>query len=146
MKTSGKKSEVLFAIQNKKELNALYRLIHDYLVSLGPVQALPHKTQVSFGGKNFKTNFAFVWLPHSLNKKFPENALMLTIDLPRHVTSPKIHDVVHLRSVRWAHHILLEKKEDVDGEVKKLLKESFAFGKIGLRAVTLTQKEPVSRD
>lgn len=120
-------------LEENPAMRALYEAVFEYLKSLGPVEALPHKTQISFGGKDFKTNFAFVWAPEMINNRFPENSIMLTIDLPRHETSPLVHESVDLRPGRWAHHILLEKADDLDDEVKGWLRESFEFGRIGLR-------------
>lgn len=103
----------------------IYDEVENYLKSLGPVESMPHKTQVSFGGKGFATNFAFIWL----NGK----TLTLTFDLPRHVTDAPVDRTMFLRKDRWVHHIELKNKSDFSIAVKKLLKESFEFGKIGLK-------------
>lgn len=111
----------------------LFASIHTYLKSLGPVEAIPYKTQISFGGKAFATNFAFVWLPQMLGQKMPENSLMLTFDLPRQAQSPRIRQSVKLRPDRWVHHVLIAKRGEIDGDVKSWLRESFELGKLGLR-------------
>lgn len=105
----------------------IYKDIYAYLKTLGDVDAMPHKTQISFGGggSGFKTNFAFVWL----NGK----TLTLTFDLTRHVVEPPVIRSMFVRKNRWVHHVELKSKADFTPKVKELLKESFEFGKLGLR-------------
>ena len=137
MATKNNAKNISEMIKKNPAIQTLYNTVKKYLESLGPIVAIPHKTQISFGGANFKTNFAFIWLPQTLNKKLPQDCIMLTIDLPRHQLHRKIHDTVHLRSIRWAHHILLTHVKDFDSDVKTWLRESFEFGKVGLRTKTL---------
>ena len=115
-------------------MRALYQDVFAYLQTLGPVTATWHKTQVSFGGEDVKTYFSFVWLPQLIKVKFPPDAIMLTIDLPRHLSAhPRIQSSVKLREGRWTHHLPITKKADITADVKSWLRESYEFGKIGLR-------------
>jgi hypothetical protein len=133
MKTNNENRDISTVLEENPRMRSLYEAVFSYLKSLGPVEAVPHKTQISFGGKGFKTNFAFVWAPGVVNRSVPKGSIMLTIDLPREETSPRIHESVNLRPGRWAHHVLIAKDQDFDDDVKGWLRESFAFGKVGLR-------------
>jgi hypothetical protein len=133
MATSQKKPTIAEEMRANPPIETLFEAIHTYLQSLGPVEAFPHKTQISFGGKAFATNFAFVWLPQMLGQKVPQNSLTLTFDLPRQEKSRRIRQSAKLRKDRWVHHVVIAKKSDLDRDIKAWLRESFEFGKLGLR-------------
>lgn len=128
------KATITDVMDENPKIRALFEAVRSYVETLGPVETIPHKTQYSFGGKEFATNFAFVWLPQMIQRNFPENALVLTFDLPREVKHPRIREATKLRPDRWVHHVVITKKADLDKDVKAWLRESCAFGKIGLRA------------
>jgi hypothetical protein len=104
------KPEIAAVMRDKPAIRSLFDSIHTYLESLGPVEAIYHKTQISFGGKSYKTNFAFIWLPQMLGQRVPENSLILTFDLPRHETDHRIRESSKLREGRWVHHMIIGKK------------------------------------
>jgi hypothetical protein len=109
----------------------LYHVVEAYLQSLGPVRIDVTKTQVSFRA-NFM--FAAVWLPQKLSPIRSQNGIGLSFSLTHPVSHPRIVQAVEVRPRRWTHHVLLEQAEDLDEDIRALLRESFAFGSLDRRA------------
>ncbi len=118
----------LFA--GRPESLKLYRVVNAAIKFIGPIRRKVTKTQVSFGTS---TNFAYVWLPQMWVKKRPETSVTLAFDLGKRVRDRRIAEAALARPGRWVHHVVIEKPSDVDGKVKKWLREAYEFGKINRR-------------
>jgi len=103
----------------------LFQTVRRYIESLGPVRIEAAKTQVSFGSK---TKFAWVWLPQIWTKKRPETSITLTFDVGREIKHDRIAAAVEVRPGRWTHHVVIETDSNLDGHVRKWLKEAYARG------------------
>jgi len=109
----------------------LYRVVEAYLQSLGPVRIDVARTQVSFRA-NFM--FAAVWLPQKSSPIRAKQGIGLSFSLTHPVSHPRIAPAVEVRPRRWTHHVLLEKAEDLDDDIKAWLRESYAFGSLDRQA------------
>jgi hypothetical protein len=121
MKVPGKwEIEDLF-IKRPKSLE-LFHHVRAYIESLGAIKIEAMKTQISFGTKR---KFAWVWLPQMWTKTRAENSITLTFDLPKKIVDQKI--AVKTRPGHYTHHVIIQKKSDLDSSVKKWLRESHIF-------------------
>ena len=105
---------------------ALFHAVRLYIESLGPVRMEAMKSQISFGTR---TKFAWVWLPPPWAKNRPENSIILTFGLRRHVEHERIMQAVEPRPGRWTHHVILEKQADLDEDVRAWLREAYDLSK-----------------
>jgi hypothetical protein len=99
----------------------LYRAIADLATSLGPVDVRVTKSQIAL---RRRTGFAYVWRPDRyLRTTVPA---VLSLALPREVTSARWKEVAHPSSRVWMHHLELRDVADVDQEVAAWLHEAYA--------------------
>jgi hypothetical protein len=115
---------------------ALFDAVRAYIESLGPVDVVVTKTQVSFGNR---IRFAWVWLPQMWMAKRPEESITLAFGLDRQVADPRIEQAVEPRPGRWTHHVVIETIRDFDPQVKSWLREAYA-----LAAIERRRKRPTS--
>jgi hypothetical protein len=101
---------------------ALFHIVRLYIESLGPVRMEAMKSQISFGTR---TKFAWVWLPPPWAKNRPENSIVLTFGLRRHVEHKRIVQAVEPRPGRWTHHVIIDKEADLDEDVRAWLREAY---------------------
>jgi hypothetical protein len=104
----------------------LFRIVRQYIESIGPVEINVTKTQVSFG---VNTKFAWVWMPQVWIKKRPEKSITLTFDLPEQEKDSRIEQAVEPRAGRWTHHVIIQKESDLDSKVKHWLRKAYNSGK-----------------
>jgi hypothetical protein len=100
----------------------LFVHVRSYIESLGDIKVEAAKTQVSFGAKR---KFAWVWLPQMWIKKAPPDSIVLSFDLPRKVEDPRIKQSVEPYPGRWTHHVVIERPEQLDTQVKAWLTEAY---------------------
>ena len=112
------------------EAEALFEHVREYIESLGELDVVHHKTQVTFRAT---TGFAYVWRPQTWKIKRPEPSIILSFDLDHRVEDTKITEAALARPGRWVHHVLIEKTSDLDTSVKAWLREAYAFGQIDRR-------------
>jgi hypothetical protein len=99
----------------------LYQAAAEVIEGFGDVEQRATKSQVAFRARR---GFAFVWRPGQyVHSDVPA---VLTIALPRQVTSPRIKEVVHVSDRVWMHHLELATVDDIDDEVIAWLTEAFA--------------------
>jgi predicted GIY-YIG superfamily endonuclease len=108
----------------------LFQMVRDFIESLGPVTVTPTKTQVSFG---VRRQFAWVWLPQMWISKQPENSIVLSFSLDRHVTDRRIKRTIEPYPGRWMHHVVIERPEELDEKLKDWLREAYASAAAGRR-------------
>ena len=118
--------DVLLFFAGKPEALAIYAALLELLEPLGEFTVKAHKTQLSL--KNRRV-FACVSFLRPLRKaRMPERFLTLTLGLPCPPGSPRAAASVEVRPGRWTHHIVLAGPEELDGELRSLLREAWDFG------------------
>lgn len=105
----------------------LYEKVRDHLLTLDGVTVEATKTQIAFRARR---RFAFLWIPAIALRRGPPD-LYLTFDLPRALTSPRIKEIVELPRRRFTHHMLLQRKRDLDAEAKGWLREAYEAAREG---------------
>lgn len=103
----------------------LFGLIHQYLHSLGNIEVKVTKSQIAFSNKR---QFAWIWLPMTWDKKRPKDCVVLSFSSGKKIIHPNIVQIVEPYPNRFMHHVIVEKKSDINNYVKKWLKESYDFG------------------
>ena len=81
------------------------------------------KTQISWGNP-----YLFAMLSHprrAADRK--SGALLATFGLNRRLDSPRILQAVEPYPGRWTHHLLLNRPEEADGELRAWLAEAYQF-------------------
>jgi predicted transport protein len=121
--TGNRTVEGFFA--GRPEAFRLFEALRKEIEALGQVKMEVMKTQVSFGAKR---KFAWVWLPQMWVRKRPETSITLTFCLDREVRHPRIAEAVEPSPGKWTHHVLIDRIEDIDDEVREWLKEAYDFG------------------
>lgn len=84
---------------------------------LGAVQEAT-RTQV---GYRVRTRFAWLWRPPDGVGRLPEDAVVLSLDLPVRLDAPRVREAVEVRPGHWVHHVVLRGAGDVDAEVRDWL-------------------------
>ena len=102
----------------------LFKVVREFIESLGTVKTQATKTPISF---STKTGFAGVWLPQMWIKNAPENSIVLSFGLGRRVIHPNIKESKEPYPGRWTHHVVIEKESDFDDNVRAWLHEAFEF-------------------
>lgn len=99
---------------------SLYRRVAEVVHGAGPAEVRVSKSQIAF--RNGR-GFAYVWRPDRyLKTTVPA---VLSIALPRPLSSDRIKSVVHASPSVWMHHIELNDLADVDDAVAGWLREAF---------------------
>ena len=111
--------------EGRPEALMYFEALREEIEALGPVKLEVMKTQVSFAAER---KFAWVWLPQMWTRKRPETSITLTFCLDREVRHPKIVEAVEPSPGKWTHHILINRIEDLDDEVRDWLREAYDFG------------------
>lgn len=99
---------------------AICRAVEAAALALGPAQVRVTKSQVTFARRR---GFAFVWRPGQYVRS--DVPAVLSIALPRAVTSSRIKEVVHPSGRVWVHHLELWAPTEVDDEVDSWLAEAY---------------------
>jgi hypothetical protein len=98
----------------------LYQAAAEVIDGFGDVERRATKSQVAFRARR---GFAYVWRPGQYVKS--DVPAVLSFDLPRHVQSPRIKQVVPVRNGTWLHHLELSAVDDIDDEVVGWLRQAF---------------------
>jgi hypothetical protein len=104
-----------------REAQKLFRLVTDFLISLGGVESATRKTQVSF--KHGRT-FAWIWLPQMWIEKQPRSSITLTFGLDHQVRDRRIKQSVEPYPGRYTHHVVITSAAEFDAQVKSWLSEA----------------------
>lgn len=102
----------------------LFRAVEDAVAEIGAVEARVTKSQIAFRRRKA---FAFVWCPSQyVSSDVPA---VLSIALPRLVSSERFKEVAHPSDKVWMHHLELRDSAQVDDEVREWLAEAFQTAK-----------------
>ena len=123
MHAKSKDSIVFFFGDNPFQLK-LFKIIRQYIDSIGVSSMKVTKTQISFANKR---QFAWIWIPLANSKKRPPNSIVLSFSLENQITHPKIVEVVEPYRGRNMHHVIIGKADDFNEKVKSWLSEAYKF-------------------
>jgi hypothetical protein len=99
---------------------ALFNAVRAAVEAIGVSDVRVTKSQVAFRRGR---GFAYVWRPGQyVNSEVPA---VLSIALPREISSDRIKSVAHPSSKVWMHHIELSKVSQIDDEVCAWLAEAY---------------------
>ncbi len=99
---------------------ALHEAVARAVAAIGPSYLCVTKSQVAF---RRRTGFAFVWRPAQYVRS--EVPAVLSIALPREISSPRFKEVAHPSPTVWMHHLELTDVEQLDAEVLRWLAEAY---------------------
>lgn len=115
------KVETFFCNQAKQI--SLFYAVENLISSIGAVKIEVKKSQISFGTK---TKFAWVWTPREWGKR-PENSIVLTFGVSRHIGNEQIVQTVEPYPGRWTHHMIIQDKSDLNDDILQWLREAYTF-------------------
>lgn len=107
----------------QEHLISLFAAVERMIRSIGPVTVEMKKSQISFGTK---IKFAWVWLPQPWDKR-PENSIVLSFGLARHIEGKQIVEAVEPYPSRWTHHVIIREGCDLNDNVRQWLCEAYNF-------------------
>ena len=103
------------------EALAICRAAQDAVSTVGEASMAVTKSQVAFRRRR---GFAYVWRPGQyVDSDVPA---VLSIALPRKVTSTRFKEVAHSSTNMWMHHIELHEASELDDQVLEWLAEAYA--------------------
>jgi hypothetical protein len=99
---------------------ALHRAVERLVGEIGAAAVAVTKSQIAF---RRRTGFAYVWRPgQDVRSEVP---VVLSIALPREVTSARFKAVAHPSSTVWMHHLELSEAAQLDDGVRGWLTEAY---------------------
>lgn len=117
--------EELIFFQRMPEMLPVYEKLRGLLAAAYPDMGLKvTKTQISLRNRYV---FAAVSLPWRKLKGWPGKYVLVSFGLGRKLEDPRIIQAVEPYPGRWTHHVLLEKPEDVDGQLMDWLDQAYGF-------------------
>lgn len=100
---------------------AVCRAVQQAVATIGDASVAVTRSQVAFRRRR---GFAYVWRPGQyVDSDVPA---VLSIALPREVTSERFKQVVHPARHVWMHHLELGDATQVDDQVRAWLREAYA--------------------
>lgn len=100
---------------------AVYRRVNEFISRARPdVTVRASKSQVAFRRGR---GFAYLWRPGQY-LRHPGADIVLSIALPRQVSSERFKEVAHPAPTVWMHHLEIRSVNDVDHEVEVWLLEA----------------------
>ena len=105
---------------------ALYAALYRQMEEAFPQASVQvQKSQISFYNRHF---FAAASLPVRRRKGWPKECLMVSFGLGYRVEDPRIAVAVEPYPNRWTHHVVVDKPEQIDGQLLSWLREAWDFG------------------
>lgn len=103
----------------------LYEAFETRILAAYPDVTIKAKaTQVSF----YNTHaFAWAWPPFRKRKGWPDIYMLVTFGLNHQLVHPRIAESVEPYQNRWTHHVIVQRKEDIDDELMGWIDESYRF-------------------
>jgi len=99
----------------------LYEAVAAAVAELGPHDVRVSRSQVSFRRRR---GFAYVWRPGRYVRS--DVPAVLSVALPRELSSARLKEVAHPAPRVWMHHLELDDVAQVDAEVARWLAEAYA--------------------
>lgn len=103
----------------------LYMELEKRLTEAYPdVRILVKNTQVSF----YNTHaFAWAWPPFRKRKGWPDKYMLVTFGLDHQLVHPRIAESVEPYPHRWTHHVIVQRKDEIDEQLLGWIDESYQF-------------------
>ena len=117
--------EELIFFQQMPEMLPVYEKLRERLEAAYPDMGVKvAKTQISLRNRYV---FAVVSLPRRKLKGWPEKYVLVSFGLGWKMENNRIVQTVEPYPGRWTHHVILERPEDVDGELMDWLDLAYGF-------------------
>ena len=117
--------EELLFFQATPEMLPVYEKLRERLEAAYPDMGVKvAKTQISLRNRYV---FAAVSLPWRKLKGWPEKYVLVSFGLGWKMENNRIVQTVEPYPGRWTHHVILERPEDVDGELMDWLDLAYGF-------------------
>lgn len=97
------------------------------------------KTQITFTNPKVYTCVSFAKVRKANGR--PKEYIVITLGLDRQVYSSRIDVVTEPYPGRWTHHLLIEKREEIDEELMSWAQEAYYFTRVKRRMRTQCIKE-----
>lgn len=118
-------ADLLFYFDGRPLELSLYETLFAALDAAFPqVSVKVQKSQISFYGRHL---FAAASLPVRRKKDWPEHCILVTFGLSHRVEDPRIAVAVEPYPNRWTHHVVMDKLEQIDGQLLSWLREAWDF-------------------
>ncbi|HYD93230.1 MAG TPA: DUF5655 domain-containing protein [Candidatus Paceibacterota bacterium] len=104
------------------ESRKLFRVVRDYIESLGGVKIEVMRTQISFGTRR---KFAWAWLPQKWATGRPKKSLVVSFVSTERLQDRRIAEATKVGERRWTHHVVLEESADFDARVKSWIRDAY---------------------
>ena len=108
----------------RPEAFPLYEAVRAKICELPGVTVKVSKTQVSFSNRH---GFAYVSLPHSRIKGHPAACILVTFGLSYRLDDPRIYVATEPYPMRWTHHVIVERVDEVDDQLMAWIREAYHF-------------------
>jgi Domain of unknown function (DUF5655) len=100
---------------------ALFGAVQAAMESIGAFHVRVTKSQIAFRRRK---GFAYLWRPGQyVTSEIPA---VLSIALPRRISSDRVKSVAHPSAKVWMHHLELSNSSQIDDEVHDWLAEAYA--------------------
>jgi len=126
------------ALVEDRKARELFRLVARFLKSLGGVERINHRTQVSF---RHGRSFAWIWLPQMWIRHQSRGSITLTFGLDHKVRDRRIKQSVEPYPGRYTHHVVLSDSAEFDARVQDWLREAHRLA-AGMPSATKHRGEP----
>ena len=118
-------ADLLFFFDGRPTELELYRALFSRVDAMFPQGSVKvQKSQISFYGRHL---FAAASLPGRRKKDWPEHCILVTFGLSHRVEDPRIAVAVEPYPNRWTHHVVMDKPEQIDGQLLSWLREAWDF-------------------
>ncbi len=118
--------QILMFFDQKPEALPLYLAFEERLLEEGrDITRKVQKTQISFYDKHLFACVSFLKVRKASER--PDPYLVITFGLGRRLDSARVDAAVEPYSVRWTHHVLIGKAEEIDEELMTWVREAEAF-------------------
>lgn len=103
----------------------LYETLRDALVERYPdLRIKVSKTQISFYNRHM---FAMASGPWRRKKDWPRQFMLVSFGLTHRLDSPRVAMASEPYPHRWTHHVLVERKEQINAELLAWIDEAYRF-------------------
>jgi|SRR5690606_21797431 len=99
---------------------ALFEAVKNAIMTIGKADVRVTKSQIAF---HRRRGFAYVWRPGQYVKS--DIPAVLSIALPREVSSERFKSVAHPAKDVWMHHLELVRISQIDDDVQSWLTEAY---------------------
>ena len=107
------------------QLLPLYEALRNRLAETYPgMRVNVSKTQISFYNNHM---FAMVSPPIRRRKGWPKTFVMVSFGLPGRIVSPRIAMSVEAYPNRFTHHVIVERKDEIDGTLLRWIDAAYSF-------------------